>query len=325
MSDQAVKIFEALSDVDQELLERCDQKGSRQNAGVYGLYRRYGKAMAACICLIVAGAVSWGGYQMVTGSGSDSSGAASAELSDMAQSMVVADREADGGENTAGPERETAAEGAEPAAGVAGSAMEAAGASAASAEKLDEGAAAKQGTDGIHTESASQSDVPSADASQQAGPNLQNQMSADKIDRLKESELALTDSREEIPWEEACAIAPFNNYLPTVLPAGYEAFSARRSSAPDFWDNVVFKWTDGEHILFLDMTQGEVVTRKEIEQRDGLWEYLAEDFRKEQIPELQPADEPISFTLYYADGMRIDFRGYITADEMWELVESISK
>ena len=325
MSDQAVKIFEALSDVDQELLERCEQKGSRKNAGVYGLYRRYGKAMAACICLIVAGAVSWGGYQLITGSGSDSSGAASAELSNMAQSMTAADREADGGENTAGSE----GKGTETAGGVTGSALDGADTSAASDKKFGEGAEAEQDTDEVHVETATASDAPSTtpieDSKQQIMQGLENQMSADKVDRLKESELALSDSRREIPWEEACATAPFNNYLPTVLPAGYEAFSARRSSSPDTWDNVIFKWTDGDHILFLDMTQGEVVTREEIERRDGLWEYLAEDFRKEQIPQIQPADEPISFTLYYADGMRIGFSGYITADEMWEVVESISK
>ena len=322
MSDQAIKIFKALSDVDEELLERCNQEPVRKNGTVYRLFQRYGRAMAAGICLMVVGAVSWGGFQLITGSKSDSSGAASAELTDMAQSMVVADREADCGGMTTG------SKGEEPAAGVAESALDGTDTSAVSDKKFDEETETEKGTEDLHTEAASVSGAPSMpieSANQQAMQELQNQMSAEKIDKLKESELALSDSREAILWEEACATAPFNRYLPTVLPAGYEAFSARRSLSPDSWDNIIFKWTDGEHILWLNMTQGEVVTREDIERQDGLNEYVAEDFRKEMIPAVWSADDPIAFTLYYADGMRIDFSGYITADEMWKVVESIKK
>lgn len=53
-------------------------------------------------------------------------------------------------------------------------------------------------------------------------------------------------------------------------------------------------------------------------------EYVAEDFQRDWMPD-SPAGEPLAFTLYYADGMRIDFQGYITADEMWEVVESMKK
>lgn len=151
---------------------------------------------------------------------------------------------------------------------------------------------------------------------------------AEKVDKmadLREQENALTDSREVISWEEACGLSPFGNYLPAVLPAGYQPFSARRSAVPDQVNEVIFKWSDGENIFYMSMTQGEAVTKEDLELRDGLYEYLAEDFGRELIPDSQPAGDPISFTLYYTDGMRIVFSGDITADEMWDVVESISK
>lgn len=341
MSDQAVRIFEALSEVDEELLERCNRKAVRKDKAANRLFQRYGRAVAAGICLVVAGAVSWGGYQLTKGSyGSDSSGSnAQMELADMAQSMAVADGGVNGGTDTAGPEGNMVG-GAAPGAGAAESGLEAPEAattasnqeapeaSAANNMKITEGAEAEEGMDGARTETASLSGTPQGESmadKQQTMQNPQEQPAADQIDRLKESELALLDSREEIPWEEACATAPFSGYLPTALPAGYVSFCARRSVSPASWDNMIFKWTDGEHILSLNMTQGEAVTREEIQQRDGLFEYLAEDFRKEQIPELRPAEEPLEFTLYYADGMSIHFTGHITRDEMWEVVESVSK
>lgn len=312
MSDQAVKIFEALSDVDEELLERCNRKTDRENDTARRLFQTYGRAVAAGICLIVAGAVSWGGYQLIRGSSqSNSSGGAHMELSDMAQSAEAAvgdpaDLNGDGGPGNA------AGAGAEPAAGMA----------------EDTGAAT---TDGMMAaqESAQTESLQGQTAGTPAKEEITQeggQTVADKEQQadLREQQTAQLDSRQEIPWEEACATEPFSSYLPTVLPDAYEAFSARRSLFPEQWDNLLFRWTGGGQILSLDMTLGEVVTREDIERRDGLYEYTAEDFSKELMPD-PPAGELLAFTLYYADGMRIDFRGYITADEMWEVVESIKQ
>ena len=314
MSDQAVKIFEALSNVDEELLERCNRKAVQKNGTARGLFQRYGRAMAAGICLIVAGAVSWGGYQLVTGSSqSDASGGM--ELSDMAQSMAVAEGEQFNQNGNSGSENSTTGA-AEPAAGI----------------PEDEDAAAEDGVMAI-TESAKSeslqsqiSGTPEKEAtSLESGQTVAaGGQQADHYGEPAEQEAALQDSRKEISWEEACAMEPFSSYLPTVLPAAYEALSARRSISPEQWDNLIFKWSDGWQILSLNMTSGDVVTREDIERRDGMYEYVAEEFRKELMPD-PPQGEPLAFTLYYADGMRIDFQGYITADEMWEVVESIQK
>lgn len=316
MSDQAVKIFEALSDVDEELLERCNRKAVRKNGTVYRLFQRYGRAMAAGICLIVVGAVSWGGYQLVTGScGSDSSGSNGAymELSDMAQSMEAAEEDTCGWDGGGGTESIVTGAGssaviAEDTNGAADSVTTSPeAAKAESTQELLSGTPAKEQT-------SLESGNTVTDKEQQIDP----------YGELREQETALSDSREEVSWEEACATEPFSSYLPTVIPASYEAFSARRSASPGQWDNLIFKWSDGEHILSLSMTTGQVVDREDIERRDGVNEYVAEDFQRDRMPD-SPAGEPLAFTLYYADGMRIDFQGYITADEMWEVVESMKK
>lgn len=325
MSEQAVKIFEALSDVDEELLERCSRRAGRKMGAVYRTYQRYGRAMAACICLAVAGAAAWGGYRLATGhagAGNAGLGGAAAEWNQMVQAQCMDDETCGGaydGNGEAGSAEGAVENGLEARAGnQAGASPAAAAGAAASMES------AKQQTQDVQGQAAMTSDAASAgghgaDAGSSA---VTEEALVERYDKLRETENALTDSRWEIPWQEACVAEPFSSYLPTVLPAGYEAFAARRSALPGQWDNLIYKWTDGTHILYLNMTLGEVTTREDIERRDGLYEYLAEDFRRELVPD-PPAGGAVTFTLYYADGMRIDFSGYITADEMWELVESI--
>lgn len=338
MSDQAVKIFEALSDVDEELLERCDQKAARKNGSAYRLFQRYGRAVAAGICLMVAGAVSWGGYLLVTfeaGADSSSNGAP-AESFQMTQSLAVEDESASDLNGDGGLENNTAGGGAESAAGIAEdketSVKEREPAQGAAPAQAESGSAAADSTEAVPeavqqelAQSQTSADKIDGVTSSGTGNNMtEEENQVDQYADLRKQENELLDARKEILWEEACTTEPFGSYLPTVLPAGYEAFSARRGFFPEQWDNMIFKWTDGEHIFSLDMTQGEAVTREDIAQRDGLHEYVAEDFRKELI--LDPLEgEPISFTLYYGDGMRIDFKGYITADEMCEVVESIKR
>ena len=72
--ERAMRLMEALSDVDQALLERCAGTGR-------GVHFWHGaRAVAAVLCLAVVGAASWGGYQLsrTRMGGADSSGGAAA-------------------------------------------------------------------------------------------------------------------------------------------------------------------------------------------------------------------------------------------------------
>lgn len=313
MSDQAMKLFEALSDVDEELLERCNHEKNNQIA--YMPLWKYKRAMTACLCLLVVGALSWSGYQLMDGrkgsSGSGSESAAPAQIQDMAVPMDTAAGASEedlvaGGENTSqitSPE-EAEAEGV----GDLQNQINNGSGSSAGGPLSDSG--------GIND---SERLIPDGITSEKQ--ELQKEMTQ------KETAHDFLDSREEIPWDMACATEPFGSYLPTVIPAGYEPFFARQSSMPDEWNNMIFEWENGEQIISLNMTVGEAKDNDEIkadiEKSDGLYQYPAKDFKKEMIPE--PLEGRIMFTLYYSDGMRIDFAGSITEDEMWELVESIPK
>lgn len=329
MSDQAMKLFEALSGVDEELLERCERRVQRKSTVGYRLFGKYGRAIAAAFCLIAVGAAAWSGYRFVTGSyAPDASGSngAAAQLSDMEQSLLTADE---------GDRSEAA-----PSAGMTGSDMalsdgaagggamtgseadgireDAASAEAASAETQQE---VMQSAQGAEDGSGSVPSTDNSPASPAENGVSEMESAAEKMEAMRIKESEIMDSREQILWEEAIALKPFADHIPTVLPGGYEPLSARRSTLPDSWNNVIYKWSEGEHILSLSMTLSTVKTGEDIEKEDGVNEYLAKDFRRELIPE--PLDGQILFTLYYSDGMRIDFAGYITVDEMWDMVESV--
>lgn len=332
MSDQARKLFEALSGVDEELLERCNCEKTGKIVYMSSLWK-YRKTMAACACLLAVGALSFGGYQLLgertgsSGSGSDLT--APAQISDMATPMETRAGAASG-------DVEAASQVTEPE-----EAKTEGTGSVQSQVTADEGAE----NDAIRNNAGKFSELKDNDVTSSVGEslsgsgdrssaidNLQNSMlhngTAEKSDAQMDKEMASTDSRGEIPWNTACKAEPFGNYIPTVIPAGYEPLSARQSSMPNEWNNMIFKWGNGEQTLCLNMTVGEAKTKgeikAEIEKSDGLYQYPAEDFRKEMIPESM-VDGKIAFTLYYSDGMRIDFSGSITEDEMWELVKSISK
>lgn len=327
MSDQAIKLFEALSDVDEELLERCNRE---KNKVIYMPLGKYKRAMTACVCLLVVGVLSWGGYQLIGGrkgsAGSGSDSAAPVQIQDMAEPM----------ETRAGAsEEDFAASGAN---------------TSQYAEPVKEGigddqtqtTAEREQNDNIVDSADRFSEQKRNDAASSVGgtspesdaiDNLQgstsNNFATGKSEAQmdKEMESTLLDSRTEVPWNTACKAEPFGSYLPTVIPAGYKPLSARQSSVPDEWNNMIFKWGNGEQMLYLNMTVGEAKTKDEIkaeiQKSDGLYQYLAEDFIKDMIPD--PIDGEISFTLYYTDGMEINFFGSITEDEMWELVKSISR
>lgn len=325
MSDQALKLFEALADVDEELLERCNRRRRQKNAMVCRRALKYGKTMAACVCLIVVGALSWGGYRLITdsyGNGNESAQALDTdqkELSGSSVSMSTAERGTEEIDIAAGADTAAAADSASPETSP----------DAAEPEIIQElmnglepelngnrEDSSNSHSDGMVSGSGMSEKETAGDTGDSGDP-------AENTEEKKTAEDAITDSRKEILWETACALEPFADYLPAAIPAGYEPLTARQSSMPDQWNNVIFKWSNGENFFYLNMTAGAAKTKEEIERSDGLYEYLAEEFRKELIPE--PLNGMLLFILYYPDGMKIEFGGYITADEMWDIVESISK
>ena len=333
MSDQAMKLFEALSDVDEELLERCNCETGGEIAHM-PLWK-YGKVMAACLCLLVVGALSFSKYQLLGGrngsAGSGSNTSAPAQIQDMATPMESWAGAADG-------DAEAVSQITEPE----------------EAETAGIGNVQSQTTNADDGRDDNTVNSPSNDSKDQnrnnAGSSIEDSLFSSSVgnsikddfdgsiseydtgekaqaQKEPESASAYVDSRAEISWNTACKTEPFGSYLPTAIPEGYEQLSVRQSSMPDEWNNMIFKWGNGEQVLYLNMTVREAKTKDEvkaeIQKNDGLNQYLAEEFKREMIPD--SINGEIWFTLYYSDGMKIDFSGNITEDEMWELVNSIQK
>lgn len=90
--NSAMRIMDALSRVDEELLERCGQSGQSRNGHHRPLWQQ-ARAWAAVLCLAVVGAVSFGGYRLTQMGGMDS-GSSGGENASYALETVELDEEA---------------------------------------------------------------------------------------------------------------------------------------------------------------------------------------------------------------------------------------
>ena len=74
----ALRIMDALSGVDEELLERCEQSGQKSDKAYRRPLWQQARAWAAVLCLAVVGAASFGGYRLMQmgGMGSIADGSA---------------------------------------------------------------------------------------------------------------------------------------------------------------------------------------------------------------------------------------------------------
>ena len=88
-NEGALRILEAVSAVDEELLERC---GKRRHQPLW----RVGRAWAACLGLLMIGAISWYGLRVIApkGTSNDSAGGMSGEAMDADYNTSVAAPEA---------------------------------------------------------------------------------------------------------------------------------------------------------------------------------------------------------------------------------------
>lgn len=232
----AMRIFEALSGVDEELLARCEEElpaGAGKIEKVLPVrkprpfpFQYYGRVLAACFCLVVCGAVLWSVSAVVFDKSSSSNGAinlesieekaAGAEIcEDTAQTQgnLMSESIADGSV--------TAASGSEEAAvgGAAGQEMQ---------NKLSETESDKQSGNQMEdtTEQLSVSDDTSLDCPPYTG--------------------------EEITLAEAKETALLGAYVPDTLPSGYTLESAYREKNQETGETekLVLCWTKGMDSIF---------------------------------------------------------------------------
>lgn len=242
----AMRIFEALSGVDEELLIRCEDEAVLKGA-VFGAHdgkgRRsskftgkkapiwyYGKVLAACLCFVVMGALLWS-VRPIMETASKSSGsvdmapAAAAEAPEAAMEEAACENatalEGAVGQSDTLAERDNGSDayGTGEAGTVDSGLLD--GTTESRVEDLE---SVKQ--ESAKQESAQQESANQESANQEAASGGQNpeteQMNGSKNSEIEEVMSGVPlDKRKELTLKEAAAVAVLGEYVPTAVPAGY--------------------------------------------------------------------------------------------------------
>lgn len=332
LQERAMKLMEALSGVDEELLERCEESGVRGKAPI-PLWR-YAKGWAAVLCLAIVGAAGWGGYRLIQETGKDmnSSGSACesmAQLEDMEVIMedTLPSQEPEAGVPEAAPREE---------------------------EGARSGDTASNGGNGGMGTGISETDRPSAE-------------SEDK--EREENNNDIFDKQEEGVTEEVCPAADFRRlteeeargqelggYVPTVLPGGY-AFESAVTDPDSPEENLRLCWTRGMDSIMLSVTKvGNAPNTVDVKKPETYDERLYEIPYAESVPEeyRQSVNDPVfaredfslemirsrmksyndsgdtdtprgNFSVLCLDGVLVKFNGRGTPEEIWEMFCSMEE
>lgn len=288
----ALSVMEALSAVDEELLERCekpgaDAAGGNKKASIHRFVQRYAKGCAACLCLAVLGAAYFGMSQMhMFGNKSNE------QHTEMNSGGAAKDFEQ----------------------------MEGAAGNAAPLGKTENAAEAADGMFSYGGESFAGGepewlDVDSLAASKPAEPES------------AEIESEREQSQMQSAWEPSDSDgAPEQNIRAEEdlmskadVPEEYSLVETK-SGDMKRQDSLLYEWSDGEHSLWLRITQTELTVDMRIDAEPPI--YTLQEEWKELIPDAG-ADGYVQFALLYENGMLAEYCGVLERDEIIRLMESL--
>ena len=295
----AIRIFEALSGVDQELLERSEAENKKGTA-VFS-FARGSKILAAALCFVVLGAGALTGRRLLL------SGGASSRSSQSVQEMSAFDAaDAQGGQDNGeqsamaqdSPEGETAM-----------------------AQDSPEGEAAM--AQGSITEEAVEREAAQEEADSEAVQDSQ-------IDYSSKS-----SSAQELSEEQARQTAVLGAYVPTILPEGY-VFDRANITSDETGETLFIMWINGmdeislglslqdaENLLFVDVENPETFDNPVFKSSD-----LSEELISSRMKIYEDAGDTStprgSFAVYYEeDGVLVSFTGRGDAESIWKMFASI--
>lgn len=295
----AIRIFEALSGVDQELLERSEAENKKGTA-VFS-FARGSKILAAALCFVVLGAGAFTGRRLLL------SGGASSRSSQSVQEMAAFDAaDAQGGQDNGeqsamaqdSPEGETAM-----------------------VQDSPEGEAAM--AQGSITEEAVEREAAQEEADSEAVQDSQ-------IDYSSKS-----SSAQELSEEQARQTAVLGAYVPTILPEGY-VFDRANITSDETGETLFIMWINGmdeislglslqdaENLLFVDVENPETFDNPVFKSSD-----LSEELISSRIKIYEDAGDTStprgSFAVYYEeDGVLVSFTGRGDAESIWKMFASI--
>lgn len=286
----AIRVMEALSAVDEELLERSGKTAaeSKNKMTVRRFIQRYAVACAACLCLMVLGAAYFSMSQMRMGSAENSKG----------MSMNSGGTGNDSGLRNEAPQNAMPQEvPVHEAEGAAGDSIYDYGTSAPmEPEWLDverlaalPDAAAVRGPEAAEKENTKTETVNENDRVQSA-------------DKSSDSDGAVMQSAPEVSVPE--------RYSPVEPEAGNGE-----------QDSLLYEWSDGEQSLWLRITQTNLTIDLRFDAQPPV--YTVQEEWKELIP-YAGANGYIQFALLYDNGMLAEYCGALEREEIISLMESLA-
>jgi len=339
--EQALRLLEALSGVDGELLERSAGVGARKaqsggaadtgaaihgpGAKAYRFVMRHGKACAACLCLFLLGAAFWGIVRpVILPKGMGMGGGNGAASGDTAQMAGGGDYGSDGAFAEEGLEMERAEETpeygevAEGAAGDGGAAEEpqwfAGGGTTASVTENQEGGSAGMEVSG-------QEDVELKNAERENSTAVQD--SPEGAYSVKDSEAATGGQQGQTPGgsPEPVASRGMEDYIPSVVPTGYQQTYERCEPVAGGGNSLTLMFSDGERHFWLHITETEYTADMSFETKPPVLT-VKEDW-KSLLPAAEQ-DGSIQFGLLFEDGVLVEYQGYLTEEEICEMFASLT-
>ncbi|MCM1327442.1 MAG: hypothetical protein NC094_12515 [Bacteroidales bacterium] len=347
---KAIRLMEALSGVDGELLERSE--------GVQGAipFWRYGKQLAACFVLVAMGACVFGVYS-VTSNKKDASGSGYAFL----KPQSVENGAMAGGSDGASADMEPQEEAYRNDLGFEKEAP--------SAEMKSEA--------GVPMQNAVE-DMQEAGKKSQADTSMENgvlggeefstaQSSNKSPSDSDQVEVCLGDVRPEITLREAKEMERIGGYVPETIPAGYQLESARGTSPDNSYLDMSLCWCKGMDDIMLHITEFYAVASMPADAYDSFQKRIVDperpesynvnfyeipyadtvpmeyfevfynpvfteaDFslemveaRMKSVPDAGDTSTPRgNFAVLYDSGILVEFNGKGSAEEIWEMFASI--
>lgn len=303
--DSALRIMEALSGVDEELLERCEHPASVKKKKIAKisersrLMRRVGRVCAACMCLAVLGAAYRVSTLRMGSAGDNMSGSAKS-----GEALLEVEEQEVYEPETAGREDKYMEEGTtEAAAGYDEPCW-------LDIDMLLERASSRECLkEGMINDTSSQQ--------LQLSGNQEEciEIEDDNTGEIPEN-AEIPVSRAAVSWENVYSVTGLGDYVPVEWPEGYMPLTVEQNKGTDERNNLLLTWRNQEHILWLKLTETELNADMLYESEEAVFA-AGEDWRS-KIPEPE-ADGSIQFALLYEDGVLMEYKGWLTVSEIIEL------
>lgn len=241
----AMRIFEALSSVDEELLERSEA------APKVVPFWKYAKVMAACACLVLLGTAAYAGSNLFSAKNSTSS--------DCTAPAAAEQRSVDMASDAAGVDDTAGGAAAEEAAAEEAVAEEAAAEGAAPEAEQEKAVL----TENLQNSAAGESDTGKMTDSQMTQNTSEWQTEKDKVAESVQEGGPVYDGDsfsvmpEALDEETIRATQELGAYIPTALPTGYVYESGYRTGGADAAESVSVLWKNGMDTIHISVSRYE--------------------------------------------------------------------